>query len=175
MSLKTTLFLLLLVATGIVLAIFGPSLGSWLNLSPDSEAAGSDDTLAILKNELTKEKLTRIEVHEGEKVVALERSGSDWTLPGKWPTRKREVEELINLLTGLRSRFAPIAMPEEDDLKDKGLDKPAAIVLVWTGDKKHTLAFGKGTEEGKGDDRERRKDSRTIARRRHTQDPCVWG
>jgi hypothetical protein len=156
MSLKTTLLLLLLVAVGFVLAFFGPSLGPWLGLSPQPEAAASDDTLSVLKDQLTAAKLTRIEVRHGDKVLNLERSGSDWTLPGKWPTRMREVEDLVNLIGGLHSRFAPIAV-SGDDLTKYGLEKPGATVLAWTGDMKYTLAFGEGkpADEDKANEKNR--------------------
>jgi hypothetical protein len=147
MSLKTTFLLLLLVAVGIALALVGPSLGPWLELSPKPDATASDDTQSLLKDQLTPAKLTRIEVHKGEKKMVLERNGDDWTLPGKWPTRKREVEELVNLIGGLQSRFSPIAVAV-DDLATYGLEKPAATVLVWAGDEKYTLAFGEGKAAG---------------------------
>src|SRR5262249_17836903 len=59
----------------------------------------------------------------------------------KWQTRTREVQDLVDLLTRLRSRFAPIAVREED-LKKYGLDQPAVLVKVCAGTKDYQLAFG---------------------------------
>jgi hypothetical protein len=146
MSLKTTFLLILLVALGIVLALVGPSLGPWLGLSPKADATASDDTQSVFKDQLTAANLTRIEVDKGAKKMVLERSGNDWTLPGKWPTRKREVEDLVNLIGGLHSRFSPIAL-SDDDLAKYGLKDPGAKVLAWVGDKKYALAFGEGKSE----------------------------
>ena len=47
-----------------------------------------------------------------------------WSLPGKWPTRAQEVNKTIDILLGLRSRFAPV--------KDKVLGSPELVVkLTW--------------------------------------------
>ncbi len=105
-------------------------------------------TLGILEEDLQAENLTRIELRHGDHQVILERnaSNSDWNMPGNWPTRKPEVEELVRLLTGLHSRFDPIALGDPPDLEKFGLDKPLVVVKVRAGDSGHTLAFGKGKE-----------------------------
>ena len=106
------------------------------------------DTLSILQNEITDAKVTHLEVRVGGKEFTLDR-GDDWTLPGKWPTRKHEAEELVHLITSLRSRFAMI--PTGDGiLKEYGLDEPAATVKVWVGKQPYTLMFSeeKGFSEG---------------------------
>src|SRR3954469_9684563 len=106
MNFKTTLVLLVLAAAGGVLFWVGPSVPVWVGLaSPVPDAAGAG-TLNILEAELTPQKVTRIDVQRGDRHVILERGADDeWTLPGRWPTRKPEVEQLVSLLTGLRSRF----------------------------------------------------------------------
>src|SRR5207244_7506474 len=73
----------------------------------------------------------------------LERgAGGEWTLPGKWPARKAEVDELVHLLTNLRSRFVPIPVRDPADLKSYGLDQPPATVTVSAAKTTHRLAFG---------------------------------
>src|SRR5258708_2371815 len=114
MSLKTTFLLLLLVATGGLVLWFGPSLAPSLGLSSEPKTPATDSTLTTLERDLTPQAVTRIEVHKGDQVVTIERNGGDWTLPGKWPTRKAEVETLVDLITGLLSRFAPIPLAEAE-------------------------------------------------------------
>src|SRR5919201_3541101 len=140
MNLKTTLVLLVLAAAGGVLFWLGPAV-VWPVAAPQPPAAGGA-TLTVLQDELTPENLTRIEVRRGDRTVVLERApGGAWSLPGKWPARQPEAQELANLLTGLRSRFAPIPVANDDELKPYGLDQPAVTVTVKAGDKEHRLAF----------------------------------
>jgi hypothetical protein len=140
MNLKTTLVLLVLAAAGGVLFWFGPAAAPLPVATLPVSTAGAG-TLAVLEDELTADNLQRIEVRQGDRVVVLQR-GPDhaWTMPGKWPTRQPEVKELVDLLTGLRSRFAPESADAEK-LKDYGFDQPAVTVVVRAGDKEHRLAF----------------------------------
>src|SRR5882672_4339326 len=108
MNLKTTLVLLVLAAAGGVLFWFGPAAAPLLPVATQPVSAVGAGTLAVLEDEITPDNLQRIEVRQGDRVVVLERSPDHtWTMPGKWPTRQPEVKELVDLLTGLRSRFAP--------------------------------------------------------------------
>src|SRR5271165_2550013 len=127
MNLKTTLVLLILTVAGGVIYVFGPTLGPLLDLSERPAVSTDGSTPQVLADELTADKLQRIEIGQGEQKVGLERSaGGDWSLPGKWPTRKPEVAQLITrLTTDLHSRFAPIPLSDPPDLKPYGLDKPA--------------------------------------------------
>src|SRR4051812_15273814 len=115
MNLKTTLALLVLVVAGGSLYWFGPTVADRLGMiqkAPDAAGAG---TLAVLENELTRDKLTRVEIQQGPRRVILERGpAGDWVLPGNWPTRKPEVEQLLGRLTNLRSRFTPLPAGEAD-------------------------------------------------------------
>lgn len=70
--------------------------------------------------------LRKIEIIKGSQVLKLERASEkeSWSLPGKWPTRAQEVNKTIDILLGLRSRFAPV--------KDKVLASPELVVkLTW--------------------------------------------
>jgi hypothetical protein len=139
MNLRTTLVLLVLVAAGPALFWFGGPLGTRLGLtSPPSDAVGAG-TLEVLDKGLSAAALTRIEVQKGERHVVLERSGGEWTLPGKWPARKAEVEELVAQLSSLHSRFLPIPL---GDPAEYGLDKPALTVTVRAAGTEYRLALG---------------------------------
>ncbi len=154
MNLKTTLVLLVLVAAAAALGAvqwFRSDLPSWLVSPPPPPA--SSRSLSLLETEFTPERLTRIEVAQGERRLVLERTGDEWSLPGKWPTRHAEVNGLVTVLTNLRSRFATRRVePGGDALKPYGLDRPAVTVTVRAGDKDHRLAFAEGDAAPEGND-----------------------
>jgi hypothetical protein len=134
MNLKTTLTLVLLAVAGGA---------SWLVYHYRQPSAPPSATLTVLERELTPAKLAKIEVRRGDRTVELRRGGAgDWSLPGNWPTRQPEVKELVSLLTGLRSRFAPLPLGEPATLADYGLETPAATVIVLAGGKDYRLHFG---------------------------------
>src|SRR5216683_1854715 len=123
MNLKTTLVLLVLAAGACVLFLGTPA--KWLGLAHEAPDPAGKGTLDLLENQLTAEAITRIEIKPrgAEHPVVLER-GADgkWTAPGKWPTRKPEVEQLVSVLSNLRSRFVPEPLDDEHPAKDFGLD-----------------------------------------------------
>ena len=53
--------------------------------------------------------LERIAVQRGTKPrFVLERTGDEWSLPGKWPVRDVELKQWLDALSTLRSRFAAL-------------------------------------------------------------------
>lgn len=146
MNLKTTLALLALAAVGATLWFLDLPLPVQLG-GKAREITLDQGTLGFLDQDLKGEKLTRIEVRSGGQRVVLERAGGVWSLPGGWPTRRPQVEQLVELLTSLRSRFLPIPL-KDGDLKEHGLDSAAVVVRVDLGDRAHALAFG---EKASGD------------------------
>src|SRR5262249_5330429 len=158
MNLRTTLALLALVGAGAALLYLGPQLPTWLGGSPPPATAGGT-TLAELEK-LSPAELTRVEVRKGNQVTVLEKKGDAWTLPGNWPTRKPEVQALIDTVGHLRSRFAPIPITEETDLAKYGLDQPRMTVKLDLKEKTLTLRLGEppapaGDQEGDADPFER--------------------
>jgi hypothetical protein len=152
MNLKTTLVLLVCVAAGAALFWLGPRLAPSLRLAPPPAPAASGETQRILDEELTADQLRSIEVvRRGEPRVQLDR-GADgtWSLPGNWPTRQAEVKNLVALLTGLRSRFDPIPVTADADLKPYGLAEPAVTVTLGTGQKEYRLALGEPPASAEG-------------------------
>ena len=146
MNLKTTLVLLILVAAGAVLV--WPLATGWFGLSTPVAETETSPALAVLEKEMTPEQLQRIEVTQGSRKLVLERGpGGDWSLPGRWPTRKLEVQELVSLLSGLHSRFAPEPLTGHPETLDQsGQEHPAITVKVKTGEKEHTLTFAEMKE-----------------------------
>lgn len=145
MNLKTTLVLLVLAAAGVVLYLYGLTLPPALTPGTPAPTAAAGTSLAILENELTPQKLTKLEVQQGGRRLVLERDAAgEWSLPGKWPTRKAEVDGLINLVTGLHSRFAPL--PLTDPAK-YGLDRPAVTIKVVADGKEHALFLSENDDK----------------------------
>lgn len=148
MNLRTTLVLTLLLGLGALVWLAGPWAGRTVGVLPKPvDPAGAGSPL-VLNQKLTRGTLQKIEVYNGGEPVVLERGGAgDWALPGKWPTRKREAEELVGLITNLHSRFyvVPFNAADEDELKTYGLhssQKPVTVTLVHTDSTQTTLRFG---------------------------------
>jgi hypothetical protein len=140
--------LLLLTAGGAAAFVFQSDITS--RFGTTAAATESSETTRVL-NALSPDTLSRVDVtHDGAQVV-LERQGKGWTLPGGWPARGPEVRELLNVLTGLRSRFVPVKLG--DDLKTFGLDEsqnPVRVTLAMQGGGSYALTFGEaqsGAEE----------------------------
>jgi hypothetical protein len=150
MNFRTTLLLLILVAGGVALYWYRPLVAEKLGLEarPATPDAG---TLGVLEHEITADRVRRVEVVPGNSAgtapaLAFERTGKVWSLqPGAWPARKPETEELIALLTELRSRFEPIPVTPAD-LKQYGLapEQHPVTVKVTLRDREQpfTLTFG---------------------------------
>jgi hypothetical protein len=143
MNLKTTLVLVVLAVAGVAWVLLAPPLPSWLGVKSPPPETSPAASAAVLEKELTPAALTRIEIRRGDRQTVLEKSSAgDWTIEGKWQTRPREVEELVGLLTSLRSRFAPIAVSGDTDLKAYGLDRSALTIIVQANNKKYRLTLG---------------------------------
>ncbi|OAI45337.1 hypothetical protein AYO44_02730 [Planctomycetaceae bacterium SCGC AG-212-F19] len=143
MNLKTTLVLLILTTVGAVWYYLAPPV-SWLGgKPPTAEAAAAGSTIALLEKELTPAKVAKIEVRRADGPIVLEKSPGGWTIEGKWLTRPREVDELVGVLTHLRSRFAPEPLSSDPaELQKYGLVKPALTVDVRAGATSYRLSFG---------------------------------
>src|SRR5262245_47054426 len=140
MNFKTTIFLAILAVMGGVL---------WLVFPWHRGTASSNQSLAVLETELKPERLERLEISADGRTVVLERSpDGEWTLPGHWPTRQTEADRLVQTLTSLQSRFAPIALGNPADLAPYGLDKPEVTIQAKTKDKNHQLQLAKEPGEG---------------------------
>ncbi len=82
-------------------------------------------------------------MHNADGVTILQRKpDSTWSMPGNWPPRKAEVEALAQLLGRLHSRFEPVPVNTDDELRAYGLDRPAVTVRLETDNQKYLLSFG---------------------------------
>ena len=132
MNLKTTLVLAVLAAVGGL---------AWLVLRILPARDAARPTVQFLEQDLKPENIKRIEITRGDRKVVLDHA-EEWSLPGKWPVRTSEVNELVKNLTGLHPRFVPIPVGEKPKLKEYGLDPAELVLKVLLKDKEHTLRFG---------------------------------
>jgi hypothetical protein len=139
MNLKTTFVLLVL------LAVVG---GGWYAMTLRAPDAADSKSLDFLDKQLKPDALTRIEIKRpGQPPLVLEKSGEDWTLPGKWPVRSREVQELVRLLTTLHSRFAAQKADLATSLDKHGLGDKAVALKLTVGGKIVGMKIGEKAAE----------------------------
>jgi hypothetical protein len=134
-----------LAAGGGALWYLAPKLSPILGLTPRHGESADAKSPDVLERQLARDKVRRLEVRAGGEPVILEKGASGtWALPGKWPTRKAEAEELVTLITSLHSRFQVVPLTAEMDLKPFGLDpsqKPVTVI-VDSGSEQPRLVFG---------------------------------
>src|SRR5262245_23531923 len=150
MNLKTTLILIVLVAAG----------GGWYLFRDMTarrpDAAQDSLTLRTAHSDFQTDRLARIEiVRANDRIVFLH--GNGWSLDGSWPARTPEVQQIVDVIAGLSSRFEPITNPENLDFKVYGLAREQqsvqVVVTVRDADKKeqtHTLLFGEPPNDPTG-------------------------
>lgn len=135
MNLKTTLFLVILVGGG-------AAAGWYLHFQRPAAPTTASKTIDFLEKELKPEALVRIELTRGkDSRFILQRADADWALPGRWPVRAQETQELLQTLAGMRSRFTPIAIAADTDLKKYGFSDAALVFKLKIGDKDRTLTI----------------------------------
>jgi Domain of unknown function (DUF4340) len=134
MNIKTTLVLLVLIALGGA---------AWLAVTLLTPGRAASETEVVLESKFEPANITRIEIARGEQRLILEKGPDGWSLPGKWPVRTAEAEQLVAALSNLRSRFAPLPVSGDDDLKKLGLTGAHVVdVTVKAGGQDYKLAFG---------------------------------
>lgn len=127
--------------TLLLLAAVGLMAAGWYFTVPPLRNAVTDATSAELAR-ITPTDLIRLEVADAR----VEKQGAAWTLPDGWPTRASAVESLIETLSGLQTRFAPLPLtrPEEFGLAadQKPLIVKATVRAPGGSEKTLTLTFG---------------------------------
>jgi hypothetical protein len=100
----------------------------------------------ILK--IDREKVDRVEIETPDRTVKVAKQGADWrlSLPVDARADFGAVEGIIGRLN--TTPMKAITAPEATDLKEYGLDKPAATVRVMSGSAQAGLAIGKSAGEG---------------------------
>jgi hypothetical protein len=146
MNSKSTLALVLIAAVGGVWIWKGDAWGPKIGLKAGHAETPPSQGAAILDS-LSPAALTKIElIYDSGDPLVLERSDTDsaWRLPGNWPPRKPEVEELVQTLGNLRTRFQALPLPDDQNLSKYGLaasQKPQVIKLIANG-REVKLTFG---------------------------------
>lgn len=143
MNAKTTLALVLLLASGVLLWWFGgPQLPPALDPAPRPTPVADQGTRAFLEG-LKPESITRLEVQAPRGLTTLSRKADgSWSMPGNWPIREAEVKTLVDLLAGLRSRFEPESLADKKRIAELGLEYPIVTVKLTAEGEEHTLSFG---------------------------------
>jgi hypothetical protein len=144
MSFKTTIILLVLVAAGAGLVYLGEKDAFPFKSVPPRAEAGTRQALEKLKPA----DLTRIEIRRGDRTTILTREHGIWSMPGNWPTRTAEVNQLAELLGGLRSRFEAVSLGDNPDLTKYGLAKQPVTVKLETDTAKYQFVLGEEPEAG---------------------------
>ncbi len=149
MNLKSTIALIILAAAVGVAIWQGASLAPKAGLAPPPEPPAKGKSAQTLPGIVPGE-ITALTVNvPGSAPVkfAATEPGKPLELPGNWPARRNEVEELVAAVTDVKSRFQPV--PIGDDLKHYGLTKSQDPVVVEVVGKNgtHTLTFGEEPAE----------------------------
>jgi hypothetical protein len=100
----------------------------------------------ILK--IDREKVDRVEIETPDRTVKVAKQGADWRIASPVDARADfgAVEGIIGRLN--TTPMKSIASPDAQDLKEYGLDKPAATVRVTSGSSQAGLAIGKSAGDG---------------------------
>jgi hypothetical protein len=142
--------------TNLLLVLLAVGAGAWLwkgdewapKLAPKVPPADPEPVLA-LETDLAPAALARVEIAPpGEAAFAFEKTPTGWQQAGNWPLRAQAVNELVEALGTLRTRFQPVPVSEEKGLKEFGLDaaqKPLAVTVKANG-KDHTLLFAEAPD-----------------------------
>jgi Domain of unknown function (DUF4340) len=148
MNLKTTFALVVLIL--VVATLFWTRAAIPPGWSPFATTATTGEGAPDALRTIPAENLTMIEIKKGDRATILTHNTADdgWVMPGNWPTRSAEVKQLVDLLTHLHSRFAPIPIAEGQDLAPFGLEKPIIRVVLTLGpiDRKSPAPHGLETQ-----------------------------
>ena len=145
----TTLLLLILVAIGGAFAFFGTDLLARVGLRQPPPTASVESTAPLESFKL--DAITKIELNvPGQPSLTLEKTATGWTQPGNWRVREKEVQELLDVLSSLKTRFGAIPLDgDSPDLTPYGLDesqKPVSVTIHIAG-QSTVLLFGQPLAE----------------------------
>src|SRR5687768_4827804 len=103
MNLRTTLVLIALAVVGGMVWWVGPKLPPALDPRPAEEPAPDRGTISVLEKEFVLDNVKGVEVRRGDvTLLAFEKKGDGWVMPGGWRVRDAEVNALVNRLSSLR-------------------------------------------------------------------------
>jgi hypothetical protein len=150
MNLKSTIALLVL-AGGVAALIWqGSTLAPKVGLAPEPNPPAAGSSASALAK-LDRSAITAVTIRApGTSPIEFKAAGpgQPLELPGNWPVRQNEVEELVATVTGLRSRFEstpiPVTKGPTEDLAPFGLapSQDQIVVTVQMTGATRTLTFG---------------------------------
>ena len=149
MNLKSTLALIVLAGGVGVLIWQGSALAPKVGLAPEPDPDSAGHSVNALKIDRSAITVVTIKAPNSQPIeFTAAGAGQPLELPGNWPVRRSEVEELIAALTGVKSRFDSVAVDESGDLAPFGLapSQNPIVVVVQTKDVTRTLRFGEAPD-----------------------------
>jgi hypothetical protein len=141
MKWKSTLVLVALAVLSGLWVWKGDAWAVRMNLRPAPPAAASSASLDALAADFAPDKITHIEVTHEAGPVVLDRTSAGWKMPGDWPLRVPEAEELVQALADLRTRFQPLSAETPAAYGLAPHQKPTLVTVTASGTS-YRLAFG---------------------------------
>jgi Domain of unknown function (DUF4340) len=95
-----------------------------------------------------REKVDRVEIADGDKLVTLVKSGADWRVAAPVEARGDfgAIEQIVSRVQS--AQMKSVVNEAATDLKEYGLDKPTTTVTVGLGSARAGLAIGKKADGG---------------------------
>jgi len=146
MKVKSSLALIALAGLAALWYFKGDAWGPAIGIRPAHTEPPKSPAASTLEA-LTPAAISRIEIAFGSgETINLERADTEsgWKLPGNWPLRKPEVEELVETLGTLHTRFQSIPLGDNSSLSQFGLapDQKPLTVKITSKTQLLTLTFG---------------------------------
>lgn len=143
---KATLTLVLLAGAAALWFFKADQWGPHIGIKPAHPEPAKSASAGILEG-LSPEGITKVEIaFPGGEPLVLERAPTDsgWKLPGNWPLRRPEVEEIVETLGTLGTRFHAIPLTEETTLTSYALapEQKPVVVKLTTQRQLVSLTFG---------------------------------
>jgi len=145
-----TFLLAAAVVLGAAFLFFGDELRSLVGIKSNRHAVEESATAKLLayKPEAIKQIDLRVydtSTQSEKSLTLLHATDGTWSQPGNWALREKEVQELVDTLTSLSTRFLPIPLVgDAEPLKQYGLDPtqhPVSVNVVLS-NSNITLRFG---------------------------------
>jgi hypothetical protein len=99
---------------------------------------------------IDRDKTDRVDIETPERTVTFAKQGADWRITAPFTARADfgAIEGILGRLNTSPMKSIAAAEARDQDLKEYGLDKPAATVRVTSGSSQAGLAIGKSAGEG---------------------------
>ncbi|MEZ6141123.1 MAG: DUF4340 domain-containing protein [Zavarzinella sp.] len=147
MNLKTTFAAIILAAGAGALLYYQQPAAEKLRLSTPTESPTKSDSAVVLAG-ITPKSITAITVlvpRQQPLVLVRNPASGQLESEGTWPLRTLELNNLVQTICSLETRFAPIPITDSTKLADYGLanDQSVITIRVLQGEKEHRLTLAR--------------------------------